>query len=384
MESALSCQRRAKSASRPDLTTHMPDVYMSSSSSTPRVWRTLGYGDDDGGASLGPVVGLGTYGTFDGDVARSRGRGRRGARSRDDASSTRRRCTASAEASLGAALDGRREGTSVATKIWTPSVDEGRAQYEAQRRFFGRVEIEQVHNLVAWEEHLAWLEEERGRAAIDRIGVTHWSAGSFGELERALADRPLRRRPAPAEPARARVRAAAAAARGRARDRRHRDASVRRNRRAASAPLALPRGARTASRRSASRPGRRRCSKWVLSDPRVDLVIPATSRPARATENAAAGSPPWLGADERAYVANGWLGTLTRYRPARMRIGVAKEIKPQEYRVALTPAGARELVQRGHEVVVEASAGRRKRVPGRRLRARGCVDRLRRRRLGNR
>ncbi len=40
-----------------------------------------------------------------------------------------------------------------------------------------------------------------------------------------------------------------------------------------------------------------------------------------------------------------------------MRIGVAKEIKPQEYRVALTPAGARELVQRGHEVNVEAGAG---------------------------
>jgi len=40
-----------------------------------------------------------------------------------------------------------------------------------------------------------------------------------------------------------------------------------------------------------------------------------------------------------------------------MRIGVAKEIKPQEYRVALTPAGARELAQRGHEVVVEANAG---------------------------
>ena len=40
-----------------------------------------------------------------------------------------------------------------------------------------------------------------------------------------------------------------------------------------------------------------------------------------------------------------------------MRIGVAKEIKPQEYRVALTPAGARELVQRGHDVVVEKGAG---------------------------
>ncbi len=40
-----------------------------------------------------------------------------------------------------------------------------------------------------------------------------------------------------------------------------------------------------------------------------------------------------------------------------MRIGVAKEIKSQEYRVALTPAGALELVQRGHDVAVEQDAG---------------------------
>jgi alanine dehydrogenase len=40
-----------------------------------------------------------------------------------------------------------------------------------------------------------------------------------------------------------------------------------------------------------------------------------------------------------------------------MRIGVAKEIKPDEYRVALTPAGALELINRGHEVAVEAGAG---------------------------
>ena len=40
-----------------------------------------------------------------------------------------------------------------------------------------------------------------------------------------------------------------------------------------------------------------------------------------------------------------------------MRIGVAKEIKPQEYRVALTPAGARELVLSGHDVLVETGAG---------------------------
>ena len=40
-----------------------------------------------------------------------------------------------------------------------------------------------------------------------------------------------------------------------------------------------------------------------------------------------------------------------------MKIGVAKEIKKDEYRVALTIAGARELVHRGHEVVVETGAG---------------------------
>jgi len=42
---------------------------------------------------------------------------------------------------------------------------------------------------------------------------------------------------------------------------------------------------------------------------------------------------------------------------ALMRIGIAKEVKPGEYRVALTPGGALELTQRGHEVVVEAGAG---------------------------
>lgn len=40
-----------------------------------------------------------------------------------------------------------------------------------------------------------------------------------------------------------------------------------------------------------------------------------------------------------------------------MRIGVPTEIKPDEFRVALTPAGARELADVGHEVLVQAGAG---------------------------
>jgi alanine dehydrogenase len=40
-----------------------------------------------------------------------------------------------------------------------------------------------------------------------------------------------------------------------------------------------------------------------------------------------------------------------------MKIGVAREIKPDEYRVALTPAGALELINHGHEVTIETGAG---------------------------
>jgi alanine dehydrogenase len=40
-----------------------------------------------------------------------------------------------------------------------------------------------------------------------------------------------------------------------------------------------------------------------------------------------------------------------------VRVGIPREIKDDEYRVAVTPAGVRELVERGHEVLVEAGAG---------------------------
>jgi alanine dehydrogenase len=40
-----------------------------------------------------------------------------------------------------------------------------------------------------------------------------------------------------------------------------------------------------------------------------------------------------------------------------MRIGVPREIKPDEYRVAITPAGVREAREHGHEVTIEAGAG---------------------------
>src|SRR5205814_573056 len=106
---------------------------------------------------LGPVVGLGTWSTFGGDVrlARQVVDAALGAGTRVFDSSP---MYGGAEASVGAALEDRRSEAVVATKIWAGSPEEGARQYEAQQRFFGRVEIEQIHNLSAWEEQLPWLE----------------------------------------------------------------------------------------------------------------------------------------------------------------------------------------------------------------------------------
>ena len=249
---------------------------------------------------LGPVVGLGTYRTFEGDVARARdvvdAALTAGVRSFDSSP-----MYGPAEETLGAALDGQRSGATVATKIWTPSVEDGRRQYETQRGFFGRVEIEQVHNLVAWQEHLPWLEAERDAGRIDRIGVTHWSAGSFAELERALRSGRFDTVQVPLSPG-------------------EREAERR------LLPLAVELDITVIVMRPFGGTGApllrgtpsddelaplselgvetwpQALLKWILSDPRGDLVIPATSRPERARENAAAGSPPWFGPDERTYV----------------------------------------------------------------------------------
>jgi alanine dehydrogenase len=46
-----------------------------------------------------------------------------------------------------------------------------------------------------------------------------------------------------------------------------------------------------------------------------------------------------------------------------MKVGIPTEIKTDEYRVAITPAGVRELVDRGHEVLIQAGAGEGSAIP---------------------
>jgi diketogulonate reductase-like aldo/keto reductase len=98
---------------------------------------------------LGPVVGLRTWNTFGGDDALAR-------RVIDVAFDAGTRLVDSspmygaAEASLSVALEGRRDEGIVATKIWDESVAEERAQFARQLGWFGRVEVEQLHNLVRY------------------------------------------------------------------------------------------------------------------------------------------------------------------------------------------------------------------------------------------
>src|SRR5918999_1451901 len=55
-----------------------------------------------------------------------------------------------------------------------------------------------------------------------------------------------------------------------------------------------------------------------------------------------------------------------------MKVGVPTEIKTDEYRVSLTPAGVRELVEQGHDVIVQAGAGVGSTIPDEEYTAQGA------------
>ena len=68
-----------------------------------------------------------------------------------------------------------------------------------------------------------------------------------------------------------------------------------------------------------------------------------------------------------------------------MKVGIPREVKNHEYRVAITPAGVHELVRNGHEVFVENDAGVGSSIPDDDYVAAGADDPAdRRRRLGHR
>ena len=197
---------------------------------------------------------------------------------------------------LGQAVDGRRDDVFIASKIWTHSQEQGRFQLESQLGFFGgRVDLEQVHNLVAWQQHLAWLEHEREQARVRFLGATHYQSSAFDELETVMRSGRIEAIQVPYNPFEREVE--------------HRIL-----------PLAEELGLGVivmrpfAERGLLPVPGPEQLErigvsswpealvKWILSDSRVTCVIPATTTPAHAAENAAAGEPPWLDDEQRRMV----------------------------------------------------------------------------------
>jgi aryl-alcohol dehydrogenase-like predicted oxidoreductase len=206
-----------------------------------------------------------------------------------------------AERVLAGALDGRRDRAILATKVWTSSAREGRAQIERALAWFGgRVEIYQIHNLVAWRVHLPVLESLRDEGRIDVIGATHYAHSALGELVQVMRTGRIQQIQIPYNTL---------------------DRIVEREVLPLAAELGIgvlamrPLGEGRLARRSPSpseleplgrfgvRTWAQALLKWIVSDARVHCAIPATHRVERATENAAAGEPPWFGEEERGYVS---------------------------------------------------------------------------------
>lgn len=201
---------------------------------------------------------------------------------------------------LAAGLGTRRDEAFVATKVWASDRREGRSQIDRALGWYGRVECYQVHNLVAWKQHLPLLEALREEGRVDVVGATHYQPAAFGELAAVMRTGRIGMVQIPYNPFERQVESeilplAAELGMGvlvmrplgggRLVGRPPDDARLE--------PL-RPFGVTTWAQA---------LLRWVLSDPRVTAVIPATSRLGRMSENAAAGDGPWFGRAERDLVA---------------------------------------------------------------------------------
>ena len=205
-----------------------------------------------------------------------------------------------AERVLAHTLAGRRDRALVATKLWAETDLEADGQLSAALEYFGgRVDVYQVHNLLAVERRLTQLERFKARGAVGVIGVTHYSPRAFAEMRRVMEDPRVGAIQIPYNP-------------------------LERACEAEILPAAADLGMGVIVMRPLGQGALARMSvgaaelaplapfgvtswpqavlKWILSDPRCHVAIPATAKAAHMRANAAAGDPPWFGPEQRDYV----------------------------------------------------------------------------------
>ncbi len=76
----------------------------------------------------------------------------------------------------------------LATKIWTTGREAGIRQMEQSfaRLHTARMDLMQVHNLRDWRTHLATLRDWKEKGKVRYVGVTHYTQSAYGDLERVL------------------------------------------------------------------------------------------------------------------------------------------------------------------------------------------------------
>jgi diketogulonate reductase-like aldo/keto reductase len=81
----------------------------------------------------------------------------------------------------------------LATKVWTSGRDAGIRQMEESFRLLrtDRMDLMQVHNLLDWRSHLATLRQWKAQGKVRYIGVTHYTAAAYDDLARVLASAEL-------------------------------------------------------------------------------------------------------------------------------------------------------------------------------------------------
>lgn len=101
----------------------------------------------------------------------------------------------SSQATIGHALArlGRPPALFSAEKVWIGDARHGAAQMEASRAFWGvpRFDLMQVHNLLAWQEHLPRLLEMKAAGRLRYVGITTSEGRRHGEIEQILRSQPV-------------------------------------------------------------------------------------------------------------------------------------------------------------------------------------------------